>query len=272
MKNIPPRPRNAQKHDSLLYNIELLVKLIDELKVSSLIFSSRVSEITTRRKQHWKKLNISPAFTFTTFSYAESNVEINVTFKSFVFIVRQAFEKLFRILYQSREELGYLNVKHVLPDLSRSGNFGKYFGKLLDYQYDYDQDIIEFIKSWKSEFITTRILRNAIKTQASYNMELINDSDFKIVCTLLQREMNDKSLLLLDDQIIQRGEQVSKFKIQPHYLDICIKLLCQFVELILRKIDTTKLDDLDTLIDKNLDKTYSEFTMKKFQEKIRINY
>jgi len=238
----PPR-------DDINSNIDLIKLLIKELSLIYDLFLKRLNELKSEDIIENKDIP-KPNFFFRSFEYDFSDVTLSVLFKSYLFIIRQAIEKIFRVIYQSRQILGYDKVKNSIPDLSKSSNFGKNFEKLLKDQYDYDNDILNLLKKWSDIIIVTRIIRNALKTQASFKIWIIyheNKREVKIICPLLPRERNDPTLRLIKQPMSSPPDKIKNFILEPSIMGTGISMIQEFYYIFLQKIPKGKISNNDNL-------------------------
>ncbi|APF20867.1 hypothetical protein Calab_1032 [Caldithrix abyssi DSM 13497] len=227
----PPR-------DDIYSNIELIKLLKRELELIYNLFLKRLNEL--KKEDVFENEDIpKPNFYFRSFEHDFSDVTLSVLFKSYLFIIRQTIEKIFRVIYQSRKILGYDKVQNPIPDLSKSGHFGRNFEKLLKDQYNYDYDILNLLKKWSDLIIVTRIIRNALKTQALFKVWIINienKREVKIICPLLPRERKDPTLKLIKQPMSASIEEIKNFILEPSIMGTGIEMIKEFYNLFVKKI------------------------------------
>ncbi|MHA1231917.1 MAG: hypothetical protein ACTSPQ_14855 [Candidatus Helarchaeota archaeon] len=227
----PPR-------DDVNSNIELIKLLIRELELIYSLFLERLNELN--KDDIFEKAGIpKPNFYFRNFEHDFSDISLSVFFKSYLFIIRQAIEKIFRVIYQSKEILGFDKVQNPIPDLSKSGHFSKNFEKLLLDQYDFDKDILNLLKKWSDIIIVTRIIRNALKTQASFKVWIVNIEgkiEVKIICPLLPRERKDPTLKLIKQKMSVSLDKLKNFVLEPSIMESGIMMVKEFYKMFILKL------------------------------------
>ena len=146
-------------------------------------------------------------------------VEINMYLKAYFFIYRQAITKYFRVLLDSRELLGFLKVARPFPNLSVSSGFKRNLEKLMNDEYDFDQDILKVIKEGSDFLILSRVLRNAIKSKAVVNSYMnYTEGVLKIVIPIDDEEKRDGTLNFLKEKPINL-DHLDDITIKSEFLD-----------------------------------------------------
>lgn len=187
----------------------------EELKELSILFSSRLEAKINRRKQEFQELNLpSPVFYMKNLSNEYTDVKLNLYFKSYVFILRQVFDKIFLLIFLLKVPLGFSKVKNSLPKASE--NYCNFIEKLVSKgikSYDYDKDILAVLEKYSDLFIMGRQLRNSLKKYGRFTV-IIYDEKAKIICPRIE----DKALNFLKKKMTVEKAKVKNFIIEPEFM------------------------------------------------------
>ncbi len=194
-----------------------------ELRIVRKKFYSRLRLIMKREDDFYKNSGIpKPVFSMKQLSDDFADVELNLYFKSFLFIYRQFIEKVFRIIFLLKPRYENKKAKIKIPDASRPGKFSKFIDNLLNNKYEYDNEILEILIKYSDLFILSRILRNTLKLQGTFNTLFINNKPI-IVCPILAKDKKDKTLKLLKNKLSVELDKLKNLTMSPGILDDFIK-------------------------------------------------
>ena len=177
--------------DDLLSNLFRVRIFANELMELYNLFNSRVDEVNKRESKVFEDIGWpQPVMLMRNFGGRVTDVQLNLYFKSFVFISRQSVEKILRSVYLARETLEHKSAAHKICDGSSPERFMKFIINVLEDKYSYDADVISMLKKHALTFIGLRMLRNNLKTLGTFNVVLLNKKPI-IVIRLLEKDKQD---------------------------------------------------------------------------------
>ncbi len=163
------------------------------------LFNSRVEEINNKESNFFKELGWpEPVMYMRNYGGKVTDVQLNLYFKSFVFVSRQGIEKLLRTVYLARETLEPSSAAHKICDGSSPERFMKFIINVLEDKYSYDSEILSMLKKHAITFIGLRLLRNNLKTQGTFNVVILNKKPI-IVIKLLEKDKQGKAFEYLSE-------------------------------------------------------------------------
>lgn len=223
-----PESFYIQPKDDIASHLIRLRIFVNELAEMSSLFEKRVEAIKEQENKVFEGLGWpAPVFSMHQLAGDMTDIQLNLYFKSFLFIARQAIEKLFRLLYLAKGHFEPEKVKHSICDGSIPENFMKLVKNVMDDKYEYDAELLQLIKDNIHLLVTLRALRNNLKLQGTYNV-ILQNGKANVIVHILKKDKEDKGYPLFVASPL--AEQISEtmVKINPKVMKETINLLSKF--------------------------------------------
>ena len=212
-----------------------------ELNILRSMFYNRLRSIQQVEQEFFEKNNLpKPVLDIQQLSGEETDPESNLYFKSFLFIYRQYIEKVLRIIYLLKDKYENKKAKITICDASQSDKFRKFIENLLADNYEYDDEIISTLKKHSDALILSRLMRNSLKLQGTFNVLFIN-GDVRIICPLLAKDKKDKTLPLLKTKFSTPFNEMRNLTMNPGILDLFVNSTDDLLNVLEKK--TASIDD-----------------------------
>ncbi|MBT3297916.1 hypothetical protein HN385_03255 [archaeon] len=172
MKVIIPIPKPDESIKANLIRLNIFLKELGWLKES---LDNRINEVVKEQQDIFVNTS-KPDFFYNNLSGELTDMKINLFVKSFFFIAKQSIDKIFRIIYQIRDEIKIDNGEYNLPDVSNSGRLKKFIENLIEGKYDhYNSELIFLLKEKRDLFIVSRCIRNQLKYFGNFLVFNVNN-------------------------------------------------------------------------------------------------
>lgn len=223
-----PESFYVQPKDDIPSHLLRLRIFVNELVEMKSLFDKRIEVINERENKVFEEIGWpQPVFLMRQLAGDMTDVQLNLYFKSFLFIARQAVEKLFRLLYLAKDYFEPNKVKHSICDGSKPENFMKFVHNIISDKYEYDAALLDIIREKIHLLVTLRALRNNLKLQGTFNV-ILQNSKASVIMHILNKDKQDKGYALFIESPL--SEQISDFmvKINPELMKETINLLSKF--------------------------------------------
>lgn len=223
-----PESFYVQPKDDIASHLLRLRIFVNELAEMSSLFDKRLGTVKDQENKVFEELGWpAPVFSIRQLAGEMTDIQLNLYFKSFLFIARQAIEKLFRLLYLAKIHFEPQKVKNSICDGSKPENFMKLVQNIIDKKYEYDAELLYLIKDNIHLLVTLRALRNNLKVQGTYNV-ILQNGKASVIMHILNKDKQDKGYLLFIASPLT--EQISELmvKINPEIMKETISFLSKF--------------------------------------------
>ena len=223
-----PESFYVQPKDDIPSHLLRLRIFVNELVEISSLFEKRLRSLkeqdnTVFEEQGWP----APGFSIRQLAGELTDIQLNLYFKSFLFIARQSTEKLFRLLYLAKGYFEPKKVKHSICDGSQPGNFMKFVENLRNDKYEYAPALLSLVKDRIHLLVALRALRNNLKVQGTCNVILQNGVP-SVIMHPLKRDQEDNGYSLFLASPLAEQIYVHMVKINPEIMKETINFLSAF--------------------------------------------
>jgi hypothetical protein len=230
--------------DDINSNITRLNIFLSELNQLKDLFYSRLDEKLKELEDHENELEKKgipkPIFSMNQLSDEYSDIKLNLYFKCYFFILKQAIDKILHLIYLSRDQLGFEKVNNSIPDASKPKSFSTFIKNLAENKYDFDKDILNILDENRDLLIITRILRNSLKIQGTFRVIIINGKEVTIVCPVLKRDKDDKTMNLLKTKLSVELKDLKNLTFGRSFVEQSFFSLNEIIKILNNKLDKNK--------------------------------
>lgn len=223
-----PESFYIQPKDDIPSHLLRLRIFVNEIAEMLALFDKRIESLNEQENKVFEELGWpQPVFLMKQLAGEMTDIQLNLYFKSFLFIARQAIDKLFRLIFLAKESFEPKKVRSSICDGSRPENFMKLIQNILDDKYEYDTDLLYLVKENIHLLATLRALRNNLKVQGTFNVILQNKKP-SIIMHILKKDKEDKGYPLFSGSTLTETISESLVKIDPNLMKETINFLSQF--------------------------------------------
>lgn len=223
-----PESFYVQPKDDIASHLLRLRIFVNELAEMSSLCEKRLEIIKQQENKAFEEIGLpAPVFSIRQLGGEMTDIQLNVYFKSFLFIARQAVDKLFRLLYLAKNYLEPKKVTNSICDGSKPENFMKLVQNIMNDKYEYDAELLHLIKENIHLLATLRALRNNLKVQGTCNV-ILQNGKANVIMHVLKKDKQDKGYPLFIASPL--SEQISELmiSIKPELMTETIDLLSKF--------------------------------------------
>jgi hypothetical protein len=225
--------------DDIRSNCVRLGVLIEELKELATLFEDRIDELLAERRQkrtEWVRAGLpEPSFSFEQLTDEWIDVRANLYFKCYLFVARQLMDRILRLLFQLKGILEPPNPRYALGDASRGNKFAGFIRDLCDDRYQYDPDVLNFLKENRDFLIITRLLRNSLKVQGTFRVIIVDNKDVTIICSHRLCDRQDSTIDYLKRPFSAPRERLNGIFLDVPWIRAHLSVFAQMAELVNRK-------------------------------------
>ena len=236
-----PSPKVEYEIPSYFKRLEVYIK---ELKLTNQRFIDRMHvmkrKIIEREREFAGQEYEKKVFSLKNISGGATDFELNLYFKTYFFIFRQATDSVMTIIYLLRDRLQTKKGEYQIINGAKPGRFIKFMVHLFNEKYNnFDSQLMDYLKQEAELLIIPRIIRNQIKMLGTIPAVIINDEIFRFYIPISKFLVKkDKTFPLISLIDISKISDKGNLIIIPEYLSVCIKFMENLVNNLNHKYQT----------------------------------
>jgi len=235
-----PESSYDQPREDIPSHLLRLRIFVNELAELASLFDKRIEEVNKRENKIFADLGWpQPVVLLRQLGGEMADIQLNLYFKSFLFVARQVIDKILKLLFLARDRFEIKKAKYKICDGSRPENFPKFAQGVIEDKYEYDSELLSLVKENLHLLAVARALRNNLKTQGTFNVTLLN-GEASIVVHILDQDKKDKSYGLFVGSPLVEMIGKSLVKVKPKLMNDVVNFASKFGQAFEKKLENAQ--------------------------------